>query len=204
MKKQIMLVDSEEKGAQCVHVICFSSEQEQCFAEDKETSLISLIKLSVNVIVLVLLFLVFPLLDRAAVVWEVVAHCQYKSVEFFFYKLYFYSSSVLVPVLDYSSNHRIVIHVRLRLALALMQLSSHTHTHTIEDMESSSTSPTIEQSIQYLKDHLLLCIDQGVIAHSAVRVFVSSVHLLCAIKQEQHYIAYYGYVINIRGFKYLQ
>ena len=69
-------------------------------------------------------------------------------------------------------------------------------------MESSvATSPTIDQSMQCLKDHLLSCADQGILAHSAVKVYVSSMHLLCAIKEEQLYIAEFRYVINIRVFQ---
>jgi hypothetical protein len=68
------------------------------------------------------------------------------------------------------------------------------NTAQIANMESSFSSPTIDDSIQYLKNHLLSCTDQGVIAHSAVKVYVSSMHLLCAIKQEQLSIAEYGYV----------
>ena len=71
----------------------------------------------------------------------------------------------------------------------------------MESSASTSTStdgPSIDQSIQNLKDHLLSCMDQGIISHSAVEVYVSSMHLLHTIKQEQLFVAQYGYVINIR------
>ena len=63
-------------------------------------------------------------------------------------------------------------------------------------MESFTVDQTIDQSIQCLKDHLLSCVDQGIVSHSAVKVYASSMHLLYEIKKEQLYVAQYRYVIN--------
>ena len=70
----------------------------------------------------------------------------------------------------------------------------------MESPPTTTSIPTIEQSIKCLKDHLISSIDQGIVSHSAVKVYLSSMHLLWAIKQEQHHISQYGYVINIRVF----
>jgi hypothetical protein len=59
----------------------------------------------------------------------------------------------------------------------------------------TSLATTMEQSIQCLKDHLLACVvDQGGNAERTAKVYVSSMHLLFTIKQEQYFIEQYRYV----------
>jgi hypothetical protein len=98
----------------------------------------------------------------------------------------------IVPVFNDVVSHVIVVWFTFRFLAK--KIRSTFNTAQIANMESSFSSPTIDDSIQYLKNYLLSCTDQGLIAHSAVKVYISSMHLLCAIKQEQLSIAEYGYV----------